>query len=70
MLLAMITSAAQSSWPLDWPIQEWQQAGLPKPCLVRLKLFTLDERLILKPLGVLSPADRTGVSAQLRRITR
>lgn len=70
LLLAMITSAAQSSWPLDWPIQEWRQAGLPKPCLVRFKLFTLDERLILKSLGALSPADRKGVSAQLRRLTR
>ena len=69
LLLAMITSATQSSWPLDWPIQDWQDAGLPKPCLVRFKLFTLDERLILKPLGALSAADGAGVSAQLRSLT-
>lgn len=68
LLLAMITSAAQSSWPLDWPIQDWQEAGLPKPCLVRFKLFTLDERLILKSLGALSAADRAGVSRHLSRL--
>ena len=46
LLLAMITSARQSSWPLDWPLEDLQAAGLPQPCLVRFKLFTLDERLV------------------------
>ena len=31
LLLAMITSARQSSWPLDWPIEDLQTAGLPQP---------------------------------------
>ncbi len=61
----MITSARQSSWPLDWPLEDLQAAGLPRPCLVRFKLFTLDERLVLGDLGALAAADRAGVSAQL-----
>lgn len=65
LLLAMITSARQSSWPLDWPIEDLQAAGLPQPCLVRFKLFTLDERLVLGDLGALAAADRAGVSSQL-----
>jgi len=65
LLLAMITSARQSSWPLDWPLEDLQAAGLPQPCLVRFKLFTLDERLVLGGLGALAAADRAGVSAQL-----
>lgn len=68
LVLAMVTSANQSSWPLDWPIQELAATGLPKPCLVRLKLFSLDERLILGALGQLAAEDRSGVAAHLRQI--
>jgi mRNA interferase MazF len=68
LLLAMITSARQSSWPLDWPIEDLQAAGLPQPCVVRLKLFTLDERLVLGRLGALVAADRTAVAAQLAKL--
>ncbi|WP_216905122.1 type II toxin-antitoxin system PemK/MazF family toxin [Synechococcus sp. CCY 0621] len=68
LLLAMITSARQSSWPLDWPIEDLQAAGLPQPCLVRFKLFTLDERLVLGSLGSLAAADRTGVAARLGKL--
>lgn len=68
LLLAMITSARQSSWPLDWPLEDLKAAGLPQPCLVRFKLFTLDERLVLGGLGALAPTDRAGVEAQLSKL--
>jgi len=68
LLLAMVTSAKQSAWPLDWPIQDCQAAGLPQPCLVRFKLFTLDERLILERLGALAPPDRAGVETHLGQL--
>ena len=68
LLLAMITSARQSSWPLNWPLEDLKAAGLPQPCLVRLKLFTLDERLVLGGLGALAPTDRAGVGAQLGKL--
>jgi mRNA interferase MazF len=68
LLLAMITSARQSSWPLDWPIEDLLAAGLPQPCVVRLKLFTLDERVVLGRLGALVAADRTAVAAQLAKL--
>ena len=68
LVLAMVTTAQQSSWPLDWPIQELEGTGLPKDCLVRLKLFSLDERLILGRIGELSVADRAGVAHHLRQL--
>ena len=68
LLLAMVTSAQQSQWPLDWPIDDLTVAGLNHPCLVRLKLFTLDERLILGSLGRLSGRDRNGVRERLQRL--
>ena len=36
--------------------------------MVRFKVFTLDERLILKTLGRLAPPDRDGVAAQLGQL--
>ena len=45
-ILAMITSA-RNDWPSDVPIQEWRRAGLQVPCKIRLKLFTLDDTLII-----------------------
>jgi len=35
---------------------------------VRLKLFTLDERLVLGNLGALGVGDRIGVTAQLAKL--
>lgn len=64
----MITSARQSSWPLDWPIEDLQVAGLPQPCVVRLKLFTLDERLVLGSFGALAEVDSAAVLEQLAKL--
>jgi mRNA interferase MazF len=64
-VLAMITSARHSNWPLDVPVTDLASAGLPNPCLVRMKLFTLDERLILRTSGRLHATDRQEVSAAL-----
>ena len=60
-VLAMITSAGQSSWPGDMVIRKLAAAGLNSPCLVRLKLFTLDQRLILRKSGRLAAVDITAL---------
>lgn len=65
VLLAMVTTAERSAWPLDWPILDLKEAGLKKPCLIRMKLFTLDERLLLEPLGLLAMTDQEGVAGRL-----
>jgi mRNA interferase MazF len=57
-----------SNWPLDWPLQDLGSAGLNVACCVRLKLFTLDERLILGALGKLTASDRNGVWANLHQL--
>ncbi len=68
LLVAMVTTTRQSTWLLDWSNQQWQEAGLPRPCLVRFKLFMLDQRLILSSLGALSSSDRDGVIGQLQKL--
>ena len=65
-VLAMITSATHLSWPGDVRIADYHTAGLNGPCIIRLKLFTLDNRLLLKRIGRLTPADRKGAAASLR----
>ena len=50
-VLAMITSAAHSRWPLDVPLTDLAAAGLPAPSVVRMKLFTLDDRLVERRRG-------------------
>jgi len=64
-VLAMITSAAHGPWPLDVAIDDLDAAGLPAPSVVRMKLFTLDFRLILRTAGRLAPTDRGAVQAAL-----
>lgn len=67
-VLAMITSAANSPWPLDVPLSDLGLAGLPAPSVVRMKLFTLDHRFVLRKAGALSPADASRVSQALRQL--
>jgi mRNA interferase MazF len=40
--------------------------GLKQPCRIRLKIFTLDERLLLGRLGELAEVDREGVGRKVR----
>ena len=41
-------------------------AGLKTKSLVRLKLFTLDNRFIARRIGVLAARDRVAVAAELQ----
>jgi len=54
----MITSAQHTQWPLDVSITDLESCGLQKPSLIRLKLFTLDNRLIYGTLGTLGAQDQ------------
>lgn len=67
-VLAMITSATNPPWPLDCRIEDLTAAGLPAPSLVRMKLFTLDQRLIRGQLGALGAGDRINVEGALKRL--
>lgn len=66
-VLAMITTTTHRPWPGDTVIEELGEAGLTMPCIVRLKMFTLDNRLIMKKIGRLSPTDRRRVAEQILR---
>jgi mRNA interferase MazF len=67
-VLAMITSAKNSDWPLDIEILDLDCAGLPSPSVVRMKLFTLDHKLIIRKAGVLSSGDQLAVIGALGKL--
>jgi mRNA interferase MazF len=67
-ICAMITSAKNSLWPLDIEIKDLKSAGLPAPSIVRMKLVTLDHRLILKKIGTLGSKDREAVLKSLSKL--
>jgi len=67
-VLAMITSSRQSPWQLDVPIGGLEAAGLPSSSKIRMKLFTMDHRLILRKVGHLSPEDQANVNSALVRL--
>jgi mRNA interferase MazF len=67
-VLAMITSAGHSRWPLDVPVSDLGRAGLPSPSVVRMKLFTLDDRLVERAVGRLCKGDTESVVTALGRL--
>lgn len=67
-ICAMITTAARSKWPTDVVIDDLSAAGLSRPCVVRWKLFTLPNNLILKRAGELAARDRDGVASAAKAI--
>jgi mRNA interferase MazF len=68
VVMLMITSAANTSWPLDCTLRNLDAAGLPAPSKVRFKLFTLDQRLVRGVLGRLDTMDAEAVSAGLNQL--
>lgn len=66
-LLAMITTKTHAPWPGDVTIENLSLAGLRIPCIVRLKVFTLDNRLIIRPIGRLAEKEYRKVQKSIKR---
>jgi len=67
-VLAMITSQKNPDWPLDTKLKGNNDAGLKAPSKVRMKLFTLDSRLIIRKIGMLTAADKKAVKSSLQNL--
>ena len=57
-LVAMITTAKANEWPSDIALTDLGAAGLTTPCILRWRLTTLPNDLILRALGRLCAVDR------------
>ena len=58
VLVAMVTTAKATSWASDIALTDLDAAGLPVACILRMRLTTLPNDLILRPLGRLGAVDR------------
>jgi mRNA interferase MazF len=64
----MITTAARTRWQSDIDIEDLGVAGLRRPCVVRWKLFTLPNEIILKRAGTMAARDRDRIVETARKI--
>jgi len=67
-VLAMITSSQHESWPLDVAIVDLEACGLSSESIIRMKLFTIDNRFILKKIGQLSAKDQKSFIAAEKKL--
>ncbi|WP_051276548.1 type II toxin-antitoxin system PemK/MazF family toxin [Desulfovirgula thermocuniculi] len=50
LVCVMLTSSPKAR--SEVPLKQWKEAGLPKPTVARVhRLFTIDERIVIKKLG-------------------
>ena len=64
----MITSREHRGWPLDTEIHDLTAAGLAHASIVRMKIFTLDERLLLRRAGTLAATYRAAGATRARAV--
>jgi mRNA interferase MazF len=64
----MITTAKATSWPSDVVLKDLLSANLPQPCLVRWRLATIPNALILRKLGALAVIDRLACEREFANI--
>ena len=67
-VMAMITTTSHSPWALDVPIIDLNSAGLKAKSIVRMKLFTLDDVLVIKKIGKLATGDLDRVTKSLQQL--
>jgi mRNA interferase MazF len=68
VVACMITTSRSARWPGDLELDEAASAslGLPRASIVRsMKLFTIDNRLIVRKIGSLGVALRTSVTGRI-----
>ncbi len=65
-VMAMITTASHSPWALDVPIMDLASAGVKAKSIVRMKLFTLDDALVIKKIGKLALSDLDNIKKSLQ----
>jgi len=65
IIVAQITSR-QRNLPTDYALQDWQEAGLLRPSIVRAKLATISASLVQFRTGRLSERDMKEVDNRLR----
>jgi len=64
LFLVPITSQLANT---DFPLQDWQAAGLNVPCGIKAQIATVEARLVVKSIGRLSTIDQQTLAARLQK---
>jgi mRNA interferase MazF len=64
LFVVPISSVMQN---VDLMLQDWRAAGLNVPCGVKSQIATIEDRLVLKSVGLLSTPDFLALEKRLRR---
>jgi len=70
VIIMAITSQVRAENRFDIPLQDWQQASLLKPSVVKPVIATIGKNLVIKGLGRLSEQDRKTLAESLKTILR
>ena len=66
LLVMFVTSNLKAKSKMDdYIISEWEEAGLPKPSMTRMKFATIDKTFAIKKIAELTKADQTGLKKKL-----
>jgi mRNA interferase MazF len=68
LILMPITSQLRLSGFGDLLVQDWQAAGLLMPSAIKPVLATLDQGLVIKSLGSLSPLDQAALKTLIPQL--
>ncbi len=68
IIMAVTSQIHGSGYFGDILIQNWQQAGLLKPSVIKPIVTTVEKRLVLRKLGTISDIDRTALTEGLQSI--
>lgn len=70
VIVMAVTSQVRAENRFDISIQDWQQARLLKPSVIKPVIATIEKSLVLKGLGRLSEKDREALAESLGAILR
>ncbi len=68
LVCAMITTGKSLKWSYDIEINDLKTAGLKKPCVIRMKLFTIDKRIVIEKIGQIEKKDRHNLIESLKTL--
>ena len=64
----MVTTATNTKWPSDVPITDIAAAGLKRPSVMRMKVVSVVDDLIVGKVGTLSVEDRAALRTAVEHL--
>jgi len=66
LLIVPLTSRTESLFPGEFQLIGWSKAGLNVPTAVKRGIYTIEDSLVIKRIGKLTPADAQQVAQSVR----